>query len=60
MRTRTCLQEVDGQDKIVELINSIILGLNQQGAERRPSAPAINRKFARFIREMLESQEEDM
>ena len=54
------MQEVDGQDKIVELINSIILGLNQQGAERRPSAPAINRKFARFIREMLESQEEDM
>ena len=50
--------EVDGQDKIVELINNIIVSLVQVAAERRPSAMATNRKFAKFIRELLESQED--
>ena len=50
-------QDIDGQDKIVELINNIIISLLQT-ADRRPSAMATNRKFAKFIRELIESEED--
>jgi hypothetical protein len=60
VRARTRWQEIDGQDKIVELINSVLVTLIQPAAERRPSAMATNRKFARFIRDLLEANEEDV
>ena len=34
--------------------------LFDQSPTRRPSAPAVNRKFARFIRDLLEAEEEPL
>ena len=51
-------QEVDGQDKIVELINTIIVNLLQTATERRMSSMAANRKFAKFIRDLIESEDD--
>ena len=53
----THTQDIDGQDKIVELLGTAIDSLLETGPERRPSANAINRRFAKFIRELIESQE---
>ena len=58
MRADCGLQEIDGQDKIVMLINDIIVSLLQPAAERRPSAAATNRKFAKFIRDIMEADDE--
>ena len=52
------MQEIDGQDKIVELVNSVIVSLVQVNTAQRPSAAASNRKFARYIRELIESADE--
>ena len=41
------------------MVNSVITSLLEAAAERRPSAMATNRKFARFIRELVESNEEE-
>ena len=54
------MQDVDGTDKIVEHVNEVIVSLIQAAAERRPSATATNRKFARFIRALLEPEEDDI
>ena len=51
-------QDIDGQDKIVELINNVIVSLSQVNTAQRPSAAATNRKFAKFIRELIESADE--
>ncbi len=53
-------QEIDGQDKIVELVNGVIVSLLQAAPERRPSAASVNRKFAKFIRSLLEEEEEQL
>jgi hypothetical protein len=53
-------QEVDGHDKIVELVNDVIVSLLQSAGERRPSALATNRKFARFIRALIETDDDDL
>jgi hypothetical protein len=52
--------EVDGHDKIVELVNDVIVSLLQSAGERRPSALATNRKFARFIRALIETDDDDL
>ena len=52
-------QEIDGQDKIVELINNVIVALVQVNTAQRPSAAATNRKLAKFIRELIESSEDN-
>ena len=49
-------QDIDGQDKIVELINNVIVSLSQVNTAQRPSAAATNRKFAKFIRNLLEQE----
>ena len=42
----------------MRVVNATILELFDQAPERRPTAPAVNRKFARFIRDLLEAEEE--
>ena len=53
-------QDVDGQDAIVAHVNEVIVSLIQPAVERRPSAMATNRKFARFIRALLEPEDDDI
>ena len=52
-------QEVDEQDEMVKLVNATILTLFEQEPSKRPPATTVNRKFARFIRELLEADEKD-
>jgi hypothetical protein len=51
--------EIDGQDKIVALVNDVVVSLLQPSPQDRPSAAATNRKFARFIRDLMEADDEN-
>jgi hypothetical protein len=40
------------------MLGDVINGLLQSGPERRPSANSVNRRFAKFIRELIESADQ--
>ena len=50
--------DIDGTDKTVELVSSIIDSLLDRNPTNRPSATATNRKFARYIRSLVETEDD--
>jgi hypothetical protein len=53
---RVPMLEVDADDAILVFINGIIDAALSPSPERRPSAAALNSKFANYIRALLEAQ----
>jgi hypothetical protein len=43
----------------VALVNDVVVSLLQPSPQDRPSAAATNRKFARFIRDLMEADDEN-
>ena len=53
---RVPMLEVDDSDEILVLMNGIIDSALNPSPDRRPSFNAINTKFAKFIRNLLEQE----
>jgi len=48
--------EVDGDDRILLLINGVINSTVIASPERRPTVSSLNSKFATFIRELVSGE----
>jgi hypothetical protein len=53
---RVPMLEVDDADPILVLINGVIDGALNPSPDRRPTFTAMNTKFAKFIRQLLEQE----